>query len=189
MLRQWDMITTGRTVLTRLVIRSLSFEPLLACVSFVGARMENLLLVQLSNAMAKLGTSLNNSCGVEEQMDEPFLRRQNPGTLPISMHRIRSGLRGSYVLALVVIASSVQINLYAQRAAKLSPGLMEVVNGPLLELKDDDSPLLKLKKERFNAALKEAAARFRLYDRGLTRLPELIEVGERLFAAEVDLND
>jgi len=31
------MITTGRTVLTRLVIRSLSFELLLACVSFVGA--------------------------------------------------------------------------------------------------------------------------------------------------------
>jgi len=56
--------------------------------------------------MAKLGTSLNNSCGVEEQMDEPFLRRQIPGTLPISMHRIRSGLRGSYVLALVIIASS-----------------------------------------------------------------------------------
>jgi hypothetical protein len=63
------------------------------------------------------------------------------------------------------------------------------VKAPLLELKDDDAPLLRLKKERFNAALKEAKARFDLYDRGLTRIPELIEVGERLFAAEVDLCD
>src|SRR5258708_33865597 len=59
----------------------------------------------------------------------------------------------------------------------------------LLEKKDADPPLLRLKKERFNAALKEAKARFDLYDRGLTRIPELIEVGERLFAAELDLYD
>jgi hypothetical protein len=58
-----------------------------------------------------------------------------------------------------------------------------------LEVKDDDAPLVRLKKERFNAALKEAKARFDLYDRGFTRIPELIEVGERLFGAEVDLYD
>jgi t-SNARE complex subunit (syntaxin) len=58
-----------------------------------------------------------------------------------------------------------------------------------LELKDDDPPLLRLKKERFNAALKEVKARYDLYDRGLTRIPELIDVGERLFAAEADLYD
>ena len=121
-------------------------------------------------------------------MDEQLFARHIPAARPISMYRIGPRL-GSYLLAITLIASSVQINLYAQRAAKLSPKVMEVVNGPLLELKDDDSPLLKLKKERFNAALKEAKARFSLYDRGLTRLPELIEVGERLFAAEVDLND
>jgi hypothetical protein len=82
-----------------------------------------------------------------------------------------------------------QVGLYAQRAAKLSPKVLAVVNGPLLELKDDDPPLLRLKKERFNAALQEAKARFDLYDRGLTRLPELIDVGERLFSAELDLYD
>jgi hypothetical protein len=58
-----------------------------------------------------------------------------------------------------------------------------------MELKDDDPPLLRLKKERFNAALNETKARFDLYKRGLTRIPELIEVGERLFGAEVDLYD
>ena len=66
---------------------------------------------------------------------------------------------------------------------------MAEVNGPLLELKDDDPPLLRLKKERFNAALNETKARFDLYNRGLTRIPALIEVGERLFSAEVDLYD
>jgi hypothetical protein len=100
-----------------------------------------------------------------------------------------SKLRVSWVLAIFVFASSLQGTLHAQRAAKLSPKVMAVIHGPLLELKDDDSPLLRLKKERFNAALKEAKARFDLYDRGLTRIPELIDVGERLFAAEADLYD
>jgi predicted RNase H-like HicB family nuclease len=60
---------------------------------------------------------------------------------------------------------------------------MAVVNAPLAEIKDDDPPLLRLKKQRFNAALKEAKARFDLYNRGLTRIPELFDVGERLFGA------
>ena len=98
-------------------------------------------------------------------------------------------LRGSWILAILIFASSLQGTLYAQRAAKLSPKVMAVINGPLLELKDDDQPLLRLKKERFNAALKEAKARFDLYKRGLTKLPALIEVGERLFGAEVGLYD
>ncbi|MBV8212071.1 MAG: hypothetical protein JOZ08_02450 [Verrucomicrobia bacterium] len=98
-------------------------------------------------------------------------------------------LGGSWILAVFILASSPQGTLYAQRAAKLSPKVMAVINGPLLDLKDDDSPLLRLKKERFNAALKEAKARFDLYNRGLTRIPELIDVGERLFAAEADLYD
>jgi hypothetical protein len=66
---------------------------------------------------------------------------------------------------------------------------MEVLNTPPLELKDDDAPLDRLRKQRFNAALNEAKARFDMYKRGLTRLPDLISVGERLFGAEVDLYD
>ncbi len=66
---------------------------------------------------------------------------------------------------------------------------MAVVNAPPVDIKEDDAPLLRLKKERFNAALNEAKARFELYNRGLTRIPELIAVGERLFGAEVDLYD
>jgi hypothetical protein len=105
------------------------------------------------------------------------------------MHRTGSRLIRSVPLAVLLLASVWQVTLYAQRAAKLSPKVMAVINGPVLELKDDDPPLLRLKKERFNAALKEAKARYDLYSRGLTRIPELIDVGERLFAAEADLYD
>ena len=84
---------------------------------------------------------------------------------------------------------SFQLGLYAQQVAKLSPKVMAVVNAPPVDIKEDDPPLLRLKKERFNAALNEAKARFDLYNRGLTRIPELIAVGERLFGAEVDLYD
>ncbi len=60
---------------------------------------------------------------------------------------------------------------------------------PLLEIKEDEDPILRIKKERFNAALKEAQARFEMYKHGLTKSPDLIEVGERLFGAQVDLYD
>ena len=105
------------------------------------------------------------------------------------MYGIGLRLLPSFTLATILFAGSFEATLYAQKAAKLSPKVMEVINGPLLELKDDDPPLLHLKKERFNAALKEVKARYDLYDRGLTRIPELIDVGERLFAAEADLYD
>jgi hypothetical protein len=82
-----------------------------------------------------------------------------------------------------------QPSVHAQRILKFSPKVMEVLSTPPLELKDDDSQLVRLKKERFNAALNEAKARFDLYKRGLTRLPDLIEVGQRLFSAEVALYD
>jgi hypothetical protein len=105
------------------------------------------------------------------------------------MYGIRLRLVPSVTLVAILFAGSLEATLYAQRAAKLSPKVMEVINGPVLELKDDDPPLVRLKKERFNAALKEVKARYDLYNRGLTRIPELIDVGERLFAAEADLYD
>jgi hypothetical protein len=105
------------------------------------------------------------------------------------MHQIGLRLVRIFALATILLAGGLQATLYAQRAAKLSPKVMAVINEPVLELKDDDPPLLRLKKERFNAALNEAKARFDLYNRGLTRIPELIDVGERLFAAEADLYD
>jgi multidrug resistance efflux pump len=93
------------------------------------------------------------------------------------------------VLAVLIIVPAFQPCAHAQRALKFSPKVLEVLNTPPLEIKDDEDPLVRLKKERYNAALNEAKARFDLYKRGLTKLPDLIEVGERLFGAEVDLYD
>jgi hypothetical protein len=92
-----------------------------------------------------------------------------------------------WVLAVLILIPAWQPSAYAQRALNFSPKVLEVLKTPPLEIKDDEDPLLRLKKERFNAALNEAKARFDLYKRGLTKLPDLIEVGERLFSAEVDL--
>jgi hypothetical protein len=110
-------------------------------------------------------------------------------TLPHAMREIGSTRGWRCALAIILWASGCPLGLYAQQATKLSPKVMAVVNAPPVALRDDDAPLLRLKKERFNAALNEAKARFDLYNRGLTRIPDLIEVGERLFGAEVDLYD
>jgi hypothetical protein len=81
------------------------------------------------------------------------------------------------------------VTCFSTLCIKFSPKVLEVLNTPPLEIKDDEDPLVRLKKERFNAALNEAKARFDLYKRGLTKGPHLVEVGERLFGAEVDLYD
>ena len=91
------------------------------------------------------------------------------------------------VLAVLILVPAFQPSLHAQRALKFSPKVLEVLNTPPLEIKGDEDPLARLKKERFNAALNEAKARVDLYKRGLTKAPHLIEVGERLFGAELDL--
>src|ERR1700722_9505073 len=93
------------------------------------------------------------------------------------------------VLAVLILVPAFQACVHAQQALKFSPKVLEVLNTPPLEIKSDEDPLVRLKKERFNAALNEAKARFELYKRGLTKMPDLIEVGERLFGAEVYLYD
>src|ERR1700736_2599776 len=123
---------------------------------------------------------------------EEHFAGQSPASesiLPHAMRKIGSKRGWSCAIAIIFWMSGFQLGLYAQQAAKLSPKVMAVFNAPLAELKENEAPLLRLKKERFNAALNEAKARFDLYNRGLTRIPELIAVGERLFGAEADLYD
>ena len=105
------------------------------------------------------------------------------------MRQARSELRWTCALAFIVVASGVELSLHAQESTRLSPKVYAAFNAPPVELKDDDSPLLHLKKERFNTALAEAKARSDLYNRGLARIPELIDVAERLFRAQLDLYD
>jgi hypothetical protein len=103
------------------------------------------------------------------------------------MRKIGSRRARNWALAPFVGVSSCQHGLYAQQPARLSPKLIAVLNEPTPEFKDDDAPRLRLKKERFNAALNEGKARLDLYSRGLTPIPNLIEIGSRLFSAEADL--
>src|SRR6516225_1422630 len=121
-----------------------------------------------------------------------FFERQNlksQSILGAAMRKISPGQGWFYLLAVMLWVAVFQPCVRAQTVLKFSPKVMEVLDSPPLELKDDDTELVRLKKQRFNAALNEAKARFDLYKRGLTKLPDMIEVGQRLFTAEVDLYD
>lgn len=68
-----------------------------------------------------------------------------------------------------------------------SPRVTEVLNSPPLAIKDEDTQLIRLKKMRFNMALNEARDRYSLFRRGLIKLYDLIDVGQRVLAAQADL--
>jgi hypothetical protein len=102
------------------------------------------------------------------------------------------GARQAWSCALVILvwATGIEFSLYGQgKLAKLSPKLREVLAMPQEEPKDGDTVLAKAQKRRFNAALKEAQDLFNEYDRGSIAQPDLSEVFERLFVAELDLYD
>ena len=112
---------------------------------------------------------------------------RSPGAAihPDAFCATKSGPPGSYIRSCHADDQSgarpaFQPCAHAQNALKVSPKVSEVLNTPPLEIKDDEDPLMRLKKERFNAALNEAKARFDLHKRGSTKLPHLIEVSESL---------
>jgi hypothetical protein len=68
-----------------------------------------------------------------------------------------------------------------------SPKVTEVLNSPPLIIKDEDTQLIRLKKMRFNMALTEAKDRYSLFKKGLIKLYDLIDVGQRVLSAQADL--
>jgi hypothetical protein len=68
-----------------------------------------------------------------------------------------------------------------------SPKVTEVLNCPPLVIKDEDTQIIRLKKMRFNMALTEAKDRYSLFKKGITKLYDLIDVGQRVLAAQADL--
>ena len=68
-----------------------------------------------------------------------------------------------------------------------SPKVTEVLNSPPLAIKDEDTQLIRLKKMRFNMELAEARDRYSLFRKGLIKLYDLIDVGQRVLAAQADL--
>jgi hypothetical protein len=78
--------------------------------------------------------------------------------------------------------------LHAQsHAVRASPKIMEVLDTVPLDIKDEDTQLIKLKKMRFNVAVAEANERFALFKKGQTRFTDLVDVGQRVLAAQADL--
>jgi hypothetical protein len=68
-----------------------------------------------------------------------------------------------------------------------SPKVTEVLNSAPLIIKDDDTQIIRLKKMRFNMALTEAKDRYILFKKGIIKLYDLIDVGQRLLSAQADL--
>jgi hypothetical protein len=64
---------------------------------------------------------------------------------------------------------------------------MEVLNTAPLDIKDEDTQLIKLKKMRFNAAIAEAKERYNLFKKGQTKFTDLVDVGQRVLTAQADL--
>ena len=68
-----------------------------------------------------------------------------------------------------------------------SPKVTEVLNSPPLIIKDEDTQIIRLKKMRFNMALTEAKDRYSLFKKGITKLYDLIDVGQRVLSGQADL--
>jgi hypothetical protein len=68
-----------------------------------------------------------------------------------------------------------------------SPKVTEVLNSPPLAITDEDTQLIRLKKMRFNMELTEARDGYSLFRKGLIKLYDLIDVGQRVLAAQADL--
>jgi hypothetical protein len=92
------------------------------------------------------------------------------------------------VVAILCLLFLQPVFLRAQsRTPQASPKVMEVLNTAPLDIKDEDTQLIKLKKMRFNAAIAEANERYTLFKKGQTKFTDLVEVGQRVLTAQADL--
>jgi hypothetical protein len=108
----------------------------------------------------------------------------------------RSNRRGA-AIAVLSIALLHPALLHAQSRAvqasaqshpvQASPKITEILNTAPLDVKDEDSQLIKLKKMRFNTAIAEAKERYTLFKKGQTKFSDLVDVGQRVLTAQADL--
>jgi hypothetical protein len=72
-------------------------------------------------------------------------------------------------------------------SVQAGPKITEVLETAPLDIKDEDTQLIKLKKMRFNAAIAEAKERYALFKKGQAKFPDLVDVGQRVLTAQADL--
>jgi hypothetical protein len=73
------------------------------------------------------------------------------------------------------------------RNVQVGPKVTEVLDTAPLDIKDEDTQLIKLKKMRFNAAIAEAKERYALFKKRQAKFPDLVDVGQRVLSAQADL--
>lgn len=72
-------------------------------------------------------------------------------------------------------------------SVQAGPKVTEVLDTAPLDIKDEDTQLIKLKKMRVNAAIAEAKERYALFKKGQAKFPDLVDVGQRVLTAQADL--
>ena len=68
-------------------------------------------------------------------------------------------------------------------SVQAGPKVTEVLDTAPLDIKDEDTQLIKLKKMRVNAAIAEAKERYALFKKGQAKFPDLVDVGQRVLTA------
>jgi hypothetical protein len=100
----------------------------------------------------------------------------------------RRSNRRLFAITILSISFLNPMLLHAQsRAVQATPKIAEVLNTAPLDIKDEDTQLIKLKKMRFNTAIAEAKERYTLFKKGQTKFSDLVDVGQRVLTAQADL--
>jgi hypothetical protein len=85
------------------------------------------------------------------------------------------------------ITALANIGAWSVASCQAGPKVTEVLETAPLDIKDEDTQLIKLKKMRFNAAISEAKERYALFKKGQAKFPDLVDVGQRVLTAQADL--
>src|SRR5260370_15889247 len=72
-------------------------------------------------------------------------------------------------------------------SVQAGPKITQLLDTAPLDIKDEDTQLIKLKKMRFNAAIAEAKKRYACIKKGQAKFPDLVDVGQRVLTAQADL--
>jgi hypothetical protein len=105
-----------------------------------------------------------------------------------SLHQERRCNRWQLAIAILSLSLLYPALVRGQsHSVQAGPKVTEVLDTAPLDIKDEDTQLIKLKKMRFNAAIAEAKERYALFKKAQAKFPDLVDVGQRVLTAQADL--
>ena len=114
-----------------------------------------------------------------------------PGQTVLAVGNLGQERRSNrWQLAIAVLSIAVWCPTLVRAQSHSSPAgpkITEVLDTAPLDIKDEDTQLIKLKKMRLNAAIAEAKERYSLFKKGQAKFPDLVDVGQRVLTAQADL--